>query len=179
MITNRLKTELNKKEYYEVNPKTGSQKRININKLVDNAKKALKRAVLIGLALGTIGTGVLSYIFAGEIADFKEEKSYKKAAATAYSEYKSAHPDYKDGENICTLIDSQGCCCIAYPDKLLEFILDSSPIAKRCSDPDCTTCSKNKEIEESVNDILRSDPRFTEIVEEHEHNQEMEQIRSK
>ena len=70
MITNRLKTELNKKEYYEVNPKTGSQKRININKLLDNAKKALKRAVLIGLALGTIGTGVLSYIFAGEIADF-------------------------------------------------------------------------------------------------------------
>lgn len=178
MITNRLKTELNKKEYYEVNPKTGSQKRININKLLDNAKKALKTAILLSLAVGTIGTGVLSYIFAGEIADFKEEKSYKKAAATAYSEYKSAHPDYKDGENICTLIDSQGCCCIAYPDKLLEFILDSSPIAKRCSDPGCTTCSKNKEIEESVNAILRSDPRFTEIVEEHEHNQEMEQIRS-
>ena len=65
------------------------------------------------------------------------------------------------------------------PDKLLAFILDSSPIVKRCSDPDCTTCSKNKEIEESVNDILRSDSRFTEIVEEHEHNQEMEQIRSK
>ena len=150
MITNRLKTELNKKEYYEVNPKTGSQKRININKLLDNAKKALKRAVIIGLSVGT-----------------------------AYSEYKSEHPDYKGGENICSLIDSQGCCYIAYPDKLLAFILDSSPIVKRCSDPDCTTCSKNKEIEESVNDILRSDSRFTEIVEEHEHNQEMEQIRSK
>ena len=41
MITNRFKKELNKNEYYVVNPKTGSQKRININKLVDNAKKAL------------------------------------------------------------------------------------------------------------------------------------------
>ena len=179
MITNRLKTELNKNKYYEVNPKTGSQKRININKLVDNAKKALKRAVIVGLAMGAIGTGVLSYIHADEIADFKEEKAYDKAVAAVYSEYKSEHPDYKRGENICSLIDSQGCCYIAYPDKLLAFILDGSPIAKRCSDPDCTTCSKNKEIEESVNDILRSDPRFTEIVEEHEHNQEMEQIRSK
>ena len=168
MITNRLKTELNKNKYYEVNPKTGSQKRININKLVDNAKKALKRAVIVGLAMGAIGTG-----------DFKEEKAYDKAVAAVYSEYKSEHPDYKGGENICSLIDSQGCCYIAYPDKLLAFILDSSPIVKRCSDPDCTTCSKNKEIEESVNDILRSDSRFTEIVEEHEHNQEMEQIRSK
>ena len=137
MITNRFKKELNKNEYYVVNPKTGSKKRININKIVDSAKKALKRAVIIGLSVGT-----------------------------AYSEYKSEHPDYKDGENICSLIDDQGCCYIAYPDKLLAFILDSSPIVKRCSDPDCTTCSKNKEIEESVNDILRSDPRYTEIVEE-------------
>ena len=179
MITNRLKTELNKNEYYVVNPKTGSQKRININKIVDSAKKALKRAALIGLAVGTFGTGALSYIFADEIANFKEENAYNKAVGAVYSEYKSEHPDYKDGENICTLIDSQGCCCIAYPDKLLEFILDSSPIAKRCSDPDCTTCSKNKEIEESVNDILRSDPRFTEIVEEHEHNQEMKSVRGR
>lgn len=179
MITNRFKKELNKNEYYVVNPKTGSQKRININKLVDNAKKALKRAVIVGLAMGAIGTGVLSYIHADEIADFKEEKAYDKAVAAVYSEYKSEHPDYKGGENICSLIDSQGCCYIAYPDKLLAFILDGSPIVKRCSDPDCTTCSKNKEIEESVNDILRSDSRFTEIVEEHEHNQEMEQIRSK
>lgn len=179
MITNRFKNELNKNEYYVVNPKTGSQKRININKIVDSAKKTLKRAVIIGLAVGTLGTGALGYIFADEIADFKEEKAYDKAVGTVYSEYKSQHPDYEDGENICSLIDDQGCCYIAYPDKILAFILDGSPIVKRCSDADCKTCSKNMEIEESVNDILRSDPRYTEIVEEHEHNQEMEQIRSK
>lgn len=180
MITNKFKKELNKNEYYVVNPKTGSQKRLNVNKIVDNAKKALKRAVIVGLAVGTLGTGALGYIFADEIADFKEEKAYNKAVGTVYSEYKSGHPDYKnDKENICSLIDDQGCCYMAYPDKQLEFILDGNPIVKKCSDPDCRICDKNREIEESVNDIVRSDPRFTEIVEEHEHNQEMDQVRSK
>lgn len=179
MITDRFKKELNKNEYYVVNPKTGSQKRLNVNKIVDNAKKALKRAVIVGLAVGTLGTGAIGYIFADEIADFKEEKQYNKAVGTVYSEYKSEHPNYTGDENICSLIDDQGCCYMAYPDKQLAFILDGNPIVKKCSDPDCETCDKNRDIEASVNDIVKRDPRFTEIVEEHEHNTEMDQVRSK
>ena len=81
MITNRFKKELNKNEYYVVNPKTGSQKRININKIVDSAKKTLKRAVIIGLAVGTLGTGALSEI----------NKNFSNGAGSGrYSKFNSA-----------------------------------------------------------------------------------------
>lgn len=180
MLTDRFKRELNKNDYYVVDPKTGKEKSLDTDKLVDMAKKALKKAVIASLVVGSLGTGAIGYLFADEISDFKEERAYNKAVITVDKEYRDSHDQYEE-ESISALLESQGCCNTAYPDKTLEFIIDEfrSPITKKCDNPECTTCENNREIENKVNDIVKEDQRFTEIVIEHEHNQEIKSVRGR
>lgn len=180
MLGDRFKRELNKNDYYVVNPKTGKEKSLDTDKLVDMAKKALKKAVIASLVVGSLGTGALGYLFADEVTDYKEERAYNKAVITVDKEYRDSHERIEDG-SISSLIDDQGCCYTAYPDKTLEFIIDGfgKPIVKKCDDPECVTCEKNRELENEINEIVKADERFTEVVEEHEHNQEMKSIRGK
>ena len=79
MLGDRFKRELNKNDYYVVDPKTGREKSLDTDKLVDMAKKALKKAAIVGLIAGSLGTGALGYLFADEVADYKEERAYTKA----------------------------------------------------------------------------------------------------
>lgn len=180
MLGDRFKRELNKNDYYVVDPKTGREKSLDTDKLVDMAKKALKKAAIVGLIAGSLGTGALGYLFADEVADYKEERAYTKAVITVNKEYKDTHDTIENG-SISALIEEQGCCYRAYPDKTLEFILDNfrSPITKKCDDPECTTCERNREIESEINEIVKADARFTEAVEEHEQNQEIKSVRGK
>lgn len=180
MLGDRFKRELNKNDYYVVDPKTGREKSLDTDKLVDMAKKALKKAAIVGLIAGSLGIGALGYLFADEVADYKEERAYTKAVITVNKEYKDTHDTIEKG-SISALIEGQGCCYRAYPDKTLEFILDNfrSPITKKCDDPECTTCERNREIESEINEIVKADERFTEAVEEHEQNQEMKSVRGK
>lgn len=180
MLGDRFKRELNKNDYYVVDPKTGREKSLDTDKLVDMAKKALKKAAIVGLIAGSLGTGALGYLFADEVADYKEERAYTKAVITVSKEYKDTHDTIEKG-SISALIEEQGCCYRAYPDKTLEFILDNfrSPITKKCDDPECTTCERNREIESEINEIVKADARFTEAVEEHEQNQEIKSVRGK
>ena len=180
MLGDRFKRELNKNDYYVVDPKTGREKSLDTDKLVDMAKKALKKAVIASLIVGSLGTGAIGYLFADEVADYKEEKAYNKAVITVNKEYRDSHDTIEKG-SISALLDDQGCCYRAYPDKTLEFILDNfrSPITRKCDDPECTTCEKNRELESEINEIVKTDSRFTEVVEEHEHNQEMKSVRGR
>lgn len=180
MLGDRFKRELNKNDYYVVDPKTEREKSLDTDKLVDMAKKALKKAAIVGLIAGSLGTGALGYLFADEVADYKEERAYTKAVITVNKEYKDTHDTIEKG-SISALIEEQGCCYRAYPDKTLEFILDNfrSPITKKCDDPECTTCERNREIESEINEIVKADARFTEAVEEHEQNQEIKSVRGK
>ena len=72
MLGDRFKRELNKNDYYVVDPKTGREKSLDTDKLVDMAKKALKKAVIASLIVGSLGTGAIGYLFADEVADYKE-----------------------------------------------------------------------------------------------------------
>lgn len=181
MLTERFKRELNKNDYYVVDPKSGKEKSLDTDRIVDMAKKALKKVVIASLVVGSLGTGALGYLFADEIADYKEEKAYNKAIITMDKEYRDTHENISD-DSICALLEDQGCCYTAYPDKNLQFILEGisgKPIVKKCDNEECSICEKNREIEDKVNDIVREDERFTEVVEEHIHNQHMENVRGK
>lgn len=169
---------------YVVDPKTGREKSLDTDKLVDMAKKSLKKAVIASLIVGSLKTGAIGYLFADEVADevadYKEEKAYNKAVITVNKEYRDSHDTIEKG-SISVLLDDQGCCYRAYPDKTLEFILDNfrSPITRKCDDSECITCEKNRELESEINEIVKADSRFTEVVEEHEHNQEMISVRGR
>lgn len=180
MNYNRFKKELNKKEYYVIDPKTSRETSIDIKKVVSLAEKALKKAVITGLVAGTLGTGALSYIFADELADFKTGREYNNAIVTMDKEYRSTHDKLEEG-SISKLLDDQELCYQAYPDKNLEWIIDGfiNAIPKRCSDSHCEECRKNKEIEQEINEIVKQDERYTNIVLEHEHDQEMDKVRGK
>lgn len=156
-IKDRANKEINKYDYYVVNPQTGKGKKIDTEKLVKKAKKALIVAAL-GSTILTAGAGV---IFAEEIAEFKNKREYNHEVVEA----SNTDPHVRE------LLSSQGCCYVAYPDKDLEFILDFNPIARKCDNEDCKVCSHNRAVEEEINSILSKDSASRKIVEGHEYYQ--------
>lgn len=178
MKINRLLERLNNTQISERNPETGETRNLSAKKIVTKIKEAIRHAVVYTIIIVSVVTGSISYMFADQVAEWKNQHQYYDAVGTVYaSEQKAMKEAYSDSyqgkrmdtakedtsAQIVELVDSQRLCEAAYPDKLLQFIF-APVIVDKCNDPDCEDCNHNRHVEQEVNEILSQMPEYADIV---------------
>ena len=77
MKINRLLERLNNTQISERNPETGETRNLSAKKIVTKIKEAIRHAVVYTLIIVSVVTGSISYMFADQVAEWKNQHQYQ------------------------------------------------------------------------------------------------------